>query len=62
MSSAPELPLLPPLTTTPTVGEMTRIEGSVLVRGEIAYFSQSSFILSATIKENIVFGHRFESE
>jgi ABC-type multidrug transport system fused ATPase/permease subunit len=44
------------------LGEMTRTEGSVLVRGEIAYFAQNSFILSATIKENIVFGHRLDQE
>lgn len=44
------------------VGEMTRTDGKVIVRGDIAYFSQSSFVLSATIKENIVFGHRFDSD
>ena len=44
------------------LGEMTRSEGSVKVRGDIAYFSQSSWILSATIKDNIIFGHRFDQE
>ncbi|TYJ52875.1 hypothetical protein B9479_006510 [Cryptococcus floricola] len=42
------------------LGEMTRSDGSVTVRGEIAYFSQNSWILSATVKDNIVFGHRFD--
>ena len=42
------------------LGEMTRSEGSVTIRGDIAYFSQSSWILSATVKDNIVFGHRFD--
>lgn len=43
------------------LGEMTRSEGSVIVRGEIAYFAQSSFVLSASIKNNIVFNHKFDS-
>ncbi|GMK60092.1 hypothetical protein CspeluHIS016_0903090 [Cutaneotrichosporon spelunceum] len=42
------------------LGEMTRSDGSVTVRGEVAYFSQTSWILSATVKDNIVFGHRFD--
>ncbi|WWC68420.1 uncharacterized protein I206_102347 [Kwoniella pini CBS 10737] len=42
------------------LGEMTRSEGSVTIRGEVAYFSQNSWILSATVKDNIVFGHRFD--
>ena len=42
------------------LGEMTRTEGSVTVRGDVAYFSQNSWILSATVKDNIIFGHRFD--
>ncbi|BEJ18143.1 hypothetical protein CspHIS471_0704200 [Cutaneotrichosporon sp. HIS471] len=42
------------------LGEMTRSEGSVTLRGDVAYFSQTSWILSATVKDNIVFGHRFD--
>jgi ABC-type multidrug transport system fused ATPase/permease subunit len=42
------------------LGEMTRSEGSVKVRGDVAYFSQTSWILSATVKDNITFGHRFD--
>jgi ATP-binding cassette subfamily C (CFTR/MRP) protein 1 len=42
------------------LGEMQRSEGSVTVRGDVAYFSQSSFILSASIKDNIVFGTKFD--
>ena len=44
------------------LGEMTRSEGSVKIHGDTAYFSQSSWILSATVKDNIVFGHRFDPE
>jgi len=42
------------------LGEMTRSDGSVTLRGDVAYFSQSSWILSATVKDNIIFGHRFD--
>ncbi|KAK4685724.1 hypothetical protein P7C73_g4418, partial [Tremellales sp. Uapishka_1] len=42
------------------LGEMTRSEGSVKLRGDVAYFSQNSWILSATVKDNIIFGHRFD--
>jgi ABC-type multidrug transport system fused ATPase/permease subunit len=42
------------------LGEMTKSEGTVSLRGDIAYFSQTSWILSATVKDNIVFGHRFD--
>lgn len=42
------------------LGEMTRSKGQVIVRGEIAYFSQSAYLLSATVRENIVFGHKFD--
>ncbi|WRT65913.1 uncharacterized protein IL334_002864 [Kwoniella shivajii] len=44
------------------LGEMTRSDGSVTVRGDVAYFSQNSWILSATVKDNIVFGHRFDPD
>lgn len=39
---------------------MTRRSGSVTVKGSVAYFSQSSWVLSATIRENILFGHSFD--
>jgi ATP-binding cassette subfamily C (CFTR/MRP) protein 1 len=42
------------------LGEMTRSDGKVTVKGDIAYFSQNSWILSATVKDNITFGHRFD--
>ena len=39
---------------------MTRTEGKVVIRGKVAYYSQQSWILSATVKENIVFGHAYD--
>lgn len=44
------------------LGEMTRVSGDVVIRGKIAYFSQQSWILSASIKDNIVFGHAFDAD
>lgn len=42
------------------LGEMTRSEGNVTLRGNVAYFPQNPWILSATVKDNIIFGHRFD--
>lgn len=43
------------------LGEMLRTDGSVTVRTDsVAYFSQSSFVLSASIKDNILFGTKYE--
>ena len=41
---------------------MTRTEGKVVIRGKIAYYSQQSWILSATVKVNIVFGHAYDHD
>lgn len=35
------------------LGEMTRTQGEVVIRGKIAYFAQQSWVLSATVKDNI---------
>jgi len=43
------------------LGEMYKdVNSSVTVRGTVAYVSDSAWILNATIRENIVFGHRFD--
>lgn len=44
------------------LGEMTRSDGKVTIRGDVAYYSQSAWILSATVKDNIVFGHRLDQK
>lgn len=41
------------------LGEMTRMSGRVVLRGNVAYVSQNPWLQGATVKENIVFGHRF---
>lgn len=44
------------------LGDLYRVSGSVEVRGTVAYASQQNWILNATVKENIVFGYRYDSE
>lgn len=42
------------------LGEINALSGSVSVKGRLAYFAQSPFIMNETVKGNIVFGHRNE--
>lgn len=44
------------------MGELHRDKGSVVVRGSIAYYNQSPFVLSDSIKQNILFGHHYDHE
>ncbi|CAH2355084.1 bile pigment transporter 1 [[Candida] railenensis] len=47
------------------LGEIPRVEdktSKLHVNGTIAYCSQAPWILNATVKENILFGNRFEKE
>lgn len=39
------------------LGEVRQVSGITAVKGRLAYFSQTPFILNATIRENILFGH-----
>lgn len=38
---------------------MERTAGTISVRGRVAYASQQAFLLSTTIRENILFGSDF---
>jgi ABC-type multidrug transport system fused ATPase/permease subunit len=44
------------------LGDLWKIKGSAEVRGTVAYASQQTWILNATVKENIVFGYKYDSE
>ncbi|KJZ72821.1 hypothetical protein HIM_07765 [Hirsutella minnesotensis 3608] len=44
------------------LGDLYKVNGNVEVRGTVAYASQQSWILNATVKENIIFGYRYDSE
>lgn len=42
------------------LGDIWKISGETVVRGRIAYAAQSAWIMNASVKENIVFGHRWD--
>ncbi|KAM0749801.1 hypothetical protein T439DRAFT_39861 [Meredithblackwellia eburnea MCA 4105] len=44
------------------LGEMTKLDGSVTVRGTVAYCNQQPWIMGGTVRSNITFGHRFDEE
>ncbi|KAG8790592.1 hypothetical protein FRC12_011475, partial [Ceratobasidium sp. 428] len=44
------------------VGEMVREEGNMKVMGKIAYAPQNAWIMNATIRENILFSHRYDED
>ncbi len=43
------------------LGDLWKIEGEVRINGTVAYASQQPWIMNATVKENIIFGHRYDS-
>ncbi|XP_023133562.2 multidrug resistance-associated protein 5 [Amphiprion ocellaris] len=44
------------------LGQMTLLEGSVAVRGRLAYVAQQAWILNATLRDNILFGHEYQED
>ncbi|KAG0238515.1 Multidrug resistance-associated protein 1 [Actinomortierella wolfii] len=44
------------------IGEMYKRQGTVRVRGRIAYAAQQAWIVNATVRDNIVFGRPFDQE
>ena len=44
------------------IGDLWKLEGEVVVRGRIAYVAQAPWVMNATVRENIVFGHRWDPE
>ncbi|KAI0352362.1 metal resistance protein YCF1 [Trametes cingulata] len=44
------------------IGEMLRSDGEVKVMGSISYAPQNPWIMSATIRDNILFSHRYDEE
>lgn len=44
------------------LGDLWKVNGSVEVRGTVAYASQQTWILNATVKENIIFGYRYDPD
>ncbi|KAK9474869.1 uncharacterized protein V1510DRAFT_410888 [Dipodascopsis tothii] len=44
------------------LGDLYKSQGSVTVRGRVAYAAQAPWIMNATVKENILFGSRFNAD
>jgi ATP-binding cassette subfamily C (CFTR/MRP) protein 1 len=44
------------------LGDLWKVSGEVVLRGTSAYVAQSPWVMNASVKENIVFGHRFDPE
>uniref|UniRef100_A0A3B3DPP9 ATP-binding cassette sub-family C member 5 n=1 Tax=Oryzias melastigma TaxID=30732 RepID=A0A3B3DPP9_ORYME len=44
------------------LGQMTLLEGSVALRGRLAYVSQQAWILNATLRDNILFGQEYQED
>ena len=43
------------------LGNIWKIEGDVTVRGAIAYAAQQPWVMNASVRENITFGHRWDA-
>ncbi|KAI5806479.1 multidrug resistance-associated protein 1 [Peziza echinospora] len=44
------------------IGDLHKLEGEVIIRGNVAYVAQQSWVMNATVRQNIVFGHKFDPE
>lgn len=44
------------------LGDMVKTEGKAILRGSVAYVPQQPWVMNATLRENIVFGHRWDPE
>ncbi|KAF1957365.1 hypothetical protein CC80DRAFT_42988 [Byssothecium circinans] len=44
------------------LGDLWKIKGEVVVRGKTAYVPQQAWVMNASVRENIVFGHRWDPQ
>lgn len=44
------------------LGDLYKVKGQVVVHGSTAYVSQQAWIMNASVKDNITFGHRYDAE
>ena len=42
------------------LGDLYKIKGEVVMRGASAYVAQSPWVMNASVRENVVFGHRWD--
>lgn len=44
------------------LGDLWKMHGEVVVRGRMAYVAQRPWVMNASVRENIVFGHRWDPQ
>ncbi|KAL8939767.1 MAG: hypothetical protein Q9216_003181 [Gyalolechia sp. 2 TL-2023] len=44
------------------LGDVWKIRGEIVVHGRTAYVAQQSWVMNASVRENIVFGHRWDPQ
>lgn len=44
------------------LGETEKVKGEVVLRGSVAYVPQQPWVMNATLRDNILFGHRWDAE
>ncbi|CAN3364922.1 metal resistance protein Ycf1p [Diutina catenulata] len=44
------------------LGDLYKLDGDVTIHGKVAYVSQVPWIMNGTIKDNVLFGHRYDPE
>ena len=44
------------------LGDLYKLDGDVRLHGKVAYVSQVPWIVNGTVKENILFGHKYDAE
>lgn len=42
------------------LGDLWKVQGTVTVHGQTAYVAQQAWVMNASVKENICFGHKFD--
>jgi len=44
------------------LGDLYKVRGEVVVRGKVAYVAQSPWVMNASVRENVVFGYRWDKD
>lgn len=44
------------------LGDLFRVKGFATIHGNVAYVSQVAWIMNGTVKENILFGHKYDED
>lgn len=44
------------------LGDLFKVKGEVTVHGSTAYVAQQAWVMNASVKENILFGHRYDPQ